>query len=109
MVRDGEARIPKGERRKRIRHIELLNTTDCLPRQHVTEPNLRAYMGQAYTFRERIKNDSGDVVATVTQLKHIDTRDHRVFVQSVLDCLSSPNREQAEAALRAECDRSRRN
>lgn len=102
MVQDGEAVIVPGERRKSVRRIALRETTAYHRRGRASQVNIRSYMGQSYTFRERIRDASGDVVATVTQLKHIDTRDYRVFVLSVLDCLSEPARKRAEEYLRAE-------
>jgi hypothetical protein len=44
-------------------------------------------MGQQYTYLEEIK-DGDEVVAHVTQLKHIDPRDHPIFLLSVTDCMS---------------------
>jgi hypothetical protein len=98
---------------KKVRALELTRSLLSAPRRHCSPISLRNYTGQAYTYREpltapaKCPNCGGDhadcvlcggagqvqeVVARCTTLKHIDSEDRPVFIQSLLDCLSPASR-----------------
>lgn len=86
MVKAGQAK--KRGSGRRVGEIELLHSLANAERGPSSPPSARQYMGQQYTYLEEIK-DGDEVVAHVTQLKHIDPRDHPIFRLSVTDCMSS--------------------
>jgi hypothetical protein len=86
MVKAGQAK--KRGSGRRVGEIELLHSLSNAERGRSSPPSIRQYMGQQYTRREEIKNGD-EVVAHVTQLKHIDPRDHAIFLLSITDCMSS--------------------
>ena len=85
MVKAGQAKRRGSGRR--VGQIELLHSLSSAQRGPSSPPSLGQYMGQQYTYLEEIK-DGDEVVAHVTQLKHIDPRDHPIFLLSVTDCMS---------------------
>jgi len=73
-----------------VRAIEVAHTLSTLPhseRQEPTPTTVRDYMGQTYTYRQRLRNADGEVDHRVVQLKPIHSALRDLFRLSVTDCL----------------------
>ncbi len=113
MIRDGQAQRKCSGRT--MRALTLTHSLAHESRRPCSPLSLRNLMGQAYTFREPLTapakcpecgggargcalcGGAGTVQETVshcTSFKRIDPRDRKVFVSSLLDCLTPELREE---------------
>lgn len=94
LVHTGKARPVDGPK---VRVIELVQSLSCQAKALCTPASIKQYMGQKYTYRERLI-EGEEIVGSVLQFRYIDPVDRPIFLLSVTDCMAQNSTEYADVS-----------